>query len=176
MADLEEEVPAEQDKDSAFLNDTSLEIVFGGGDPDVPMQVELSNIEKSIHASEEEPQQEASEQNLENLLRECLAAEDPTPPLEDSQRRVFRFTKPILTRVEAEAYRQREEEINVVRKQKTDASAKPSSKSTQQSSEAENKRRQNVELESAELPESGWNCGVCVTDSQQSGKSVCALF
>ena len=181
--DFDGEVAREADRDSGFLNESSLGIEFGGGDPEVPMQVELSDIEKSIQASEEvredAPNKEASEQNLEDLLRECLQADDPTPPLDDSKRRIYKFTKPILTRAEIEACRPREDEVNVVRKEKVDMSVKPSSKSTQSASEMEHRRRtQEVEVESVEVVAQGWNCGVCVTESQgQSGRrSLCQLF
>lgn len=150
-------------KDSAFL-DSSIEISFCGGSPDVPMQVELSDIERSVQeekCGELSPAQadfrDATMKELESVLRECW--QDPV--LEDFQAR-------------EPAPKQASPETCIITR-KVAGSSKPSFKSTQPSTELEHRRRtQDIETGEPFVPV--WNCGVCITENQGKESWGCMVF
>lgn len=144
-------------KDSSFL-DSSIEISFRGATPEVPMQVELSDIERSVHEEKCEPAgqtdfKDATMKELETVLRECLQEEEaPLQCFED-----FKI-RPDLPPRESSP------EVCIVTRK--EPGSKPSSKSTLPSDDFEPRRRKQ-DIEIGEPFVANWNCGVCITYSQE---------
>lgn len=157
-------------KDSAFL-DGSLEISYCGGSPDFPMQVDLSDIERSVQeekCGEVDPTQgdlrNTTMKELESALKDCFA-EDPVP---------LQSFEDFKIRGDKGSPKEATPETCIITR-KVAGSSKPSFKSTQPSTEFEHRRRaQDIETGEPFIPT--WNCGVCITESKEKDSWGCMVF